>query len=572
MSKNLEVDFDPKRLRFIMKGGFHLLDILRSFPSRRFDPKSKTWNAPLIKHNLTHLRSLIDKGLVSSITDTALGAMADFDKLTAGPAYVPFPSEHEFVFQPYEHQLAMLNKAWGLKGIAFFAEMGTGKTFATINLAIARFKAGQIDRLIIICPETLRRTWEREFKKYAPADSFDFRFHATNDGQMPIWAQKKFPKLKVLAVSVEGLGISATMFDSVIPFFRGPAMGVVDESSRIKNPRTLRTERTITIGSLCAYRTVLNGTPIAKGIQDLWSQFEFVDPNIIGMGDYWAFKTRYLVMGGFEQRQIVGYANVEELMKAIQPFSINVRKRDVLKNLPPKVPKTIFVDPSPEQRILLRKIATGIGLEDGFISVKNVLERMLRMQQVIGGFEPMTDIETGVTTTRPIANPKMDALLSFIEDHREGSKFIIWARYIPEIELIVGRLREIYGHDSVLTYYGETPKEERAQAEDRYCNDSTARFLVGNPSAAGLGLTLISGENDVMFYYSGTFAYIDRAQSEDRAHRIGQNNSVVVVDCVMRDTIDETIIESIAAKKDMDEFVKDKVAEGKSVNELLYST
>ena len=567
---SIKVDYDSRTLRLVMTGPFYCSDILRSFPSRRFEPKSKTWRMPLVKQNINHLTELINKKLIQDVTPKAAQVLLDYDRLTQGPVYRPFPMSYfdGLDKRPFPHQEDMLNKGWALNGFAVFAEMGTGKTFTTIAMLMARFSRNQIQRAVIICPETLRRTWRKEFAKYARPDTYDIRDHAASDKRLMEWATDGVPKLKVLLVSVEGLGISAKLYDSVCAFYVGfnRIATIVDESSRIKNPQAVRTKRAIELGALSAYRMILNGTPIAKGIQDLWSQFEFLDPNIIGSGDYWSFKTRYLEMGGYENKAIVGYKNVDELMNMVKPYSIDVRKK--LLNLPDKTYKQLFVEPTPEQRKLFKTILTGVGAES--ISVKNVLERMLRLQQVIGGFEPRTDRNTGETTTSALEkNPKMSALLDFIDENREGTKFIIWARYIPEIKMIVGALQTAYGKQSVLTYYGETTKEERAEAEHRYCNDPTARFLVGNPSAAGLGLTLISGENDVMFYYSGTFAYIDRAQSEDRSHRIGQKNNVLIVDCIMQGSIDEAISEAIAQKKDIDTFVKDQVASGKSVKQLL---
>jgi SNF2 family DNA or RNA helicase len=568
MSNAIKVTYDQKTKRLVMSSGFHMADVMREYPSRRFNPKDKTWRMPIVKANLTHFLETRHK-YDYELDPLAIGAMMEHESLMAGPTYKLFPEVHLGVMNktPMDHQWNMLNKGWNLNAYALFAAMGTGKTYTTIATALVRWKLGQIDRLAIICPATLRRTWEKEFKKHSSKDFVDFRYHDTADKSMPGWAMAPNKQLKVLAISVEGLGISEKMYDAACAFFTGPkTMVVCDESSRIKNPDAKRTERSIALATCATYRVILNGTPIAKGIHDLWAQYEFLDPNIIGTGDYWAFKTRYLVMGGFENRQIVGYTKVEELMNLVTPYSLEVPKS--LLKLPPKVFKTLHVEASPEQRRLFDKILTGIGT--GHISVQNVLERMLRLQQVIGGFEPMTDIDTEITTTKPLEkNPKMDALLDLLEDHREGSKFIIWARYIPEIEAIVAALRQKYGAAAVVSYYGATSAEDRTIAEDRYCNDPTCRFLVGNPSAAGLGLTFISGESDVMVYYSGTFAYIDRSQSEDRSHRIGQANTVTIVDFVMTKTLDEAIIAAIRDKKDMDQFVKDWINKGGDVTKLM---
>lgn len=576
MSLNtIKVDFDPKRQRLIMSGGFHLLDVFRSFPSRRFDPKAKTWNAPLVKQNVLHFQEVRRKYELD-MTPAVKEALNDFERLTAPPSYSPVPrlAFQGSPYQPMEHQWDMLDKGWDLKGYGLFAAMGTGKTFVVVQTARIRYECGRIKRLVVVCPQTLRRTWRREFEKYAPglADCYDLGA----PGYSKWAAEPDQKKLKVLLVSVEGLGISPRLAQSVFEFLRGQeVMAVCDESSRIKNPDAIRTQRTIEIGGFCKYRMILNGTPIAKGIHDLWSQFEFLDPNIIGSGDYWAFKTRYVVYGGYENKQVIGYSNVEELMKLVQPYSLEVDKKVL--NLPPKVYKTIEVIATPEQERLFNKILTGIG--DGpMIKVQNVLEKMLRLQQVIGGFEPMTEVinpntaeEEFITTTQPLAkNPKLNALMELIDENKEGSKFIIWARYIGEIEIILAALRKKFGHDSAVSYYGGTSDADRGIAEDRYCRDPSCRYLVGNPAAAGLGLTFISGENDVMVYYSGTFAYIDRAQSEDRCHRIGQKNSVAVVDFIMKDTLDEAIQAAIHEKKSMDQFVKDWINAGKSVRDLVH--
>lgn len=568
IDNTIKVTFDPKSQRLLFQGGFHFLDLFRSFPSRRFDPKSKAWKMPLVKANYTYFAQLIESRQYQlDLSPETIQALLDFEKLSAPPAHVEIPREFftEIAHPPLSHQWDMMDKGWNLRGYALFAAMGTGKTYVTVNMARVRFKTKKIRRVVVICPQTLRRTWRREFEKWAPGMAECFNL---GDSGYEAWCNEPTNKLKVLCVSVEGLGISTRLYDLVYKFLEGGGvMAVCDESSRIKNPEAKRTQRAIALASLCDYRMILNGTPIAKGIQDLWSQYEFIDPNIIGTGDYWAFKTRYVVMGGYENKQIIGYSNVEELMKMIQPHTLEVDKKVL--NLPPKIYKTRTIEPTPEQNRLFEKILTGIG--DGpLIQVQNVLERMLRLQQVIGGFEPRTDPETMITTTVPLAkNPKMDDLMEFINDNYHGTKFIIWARYIPEIELIRESLRKKYGDMAVLDYYGATSAEDRATAEDRYCGDPTARFLVGNPSAAGLGLTLISGENDVMYYYSGTFAYIDRTQSEDRNHRIGQSNTVVVMDAVMEGSLDEAIQGAIREKKDMDQYVKDWIAAGKSVRDLV---
>lgn len=457
----------------------------------------------------------------------------------------------------------------------------TGKTFTAIHLAFARFQAGQIDAVMILCPSTLRLTWMKELAKYATGE-YDFRIHDTKAKWMPEFCRPgKRKELRILAVSVEGLGVSEALYDSACGFLPGNRVMVInDESSRIKNPDAKRTQRAINIGNSADYRVILNGTPIALGIHDLWSQYEFLDPNIIGSGDYWSFKTRYITYGGYENKQIIGYQNVEELMGLIVPYTCEVGK-EVL-NLPDKMMKTIYVEPTAEQKRLFRAVIKGVDADPNApnIKVENTLEKRLRLRQITGGYLPravpkvkvIDGIESEIVDTalEPLgSNPKFDAMIDMIEDNFVGTKFIIWTPFVHEIEHIAEVLRKKYGTNAVECYYGKTDKSMRSAIEDRYCNDPELRFFIGNPVAAGLGLTLISGENDVMVYYSGTEAYIDRAQSEDRSHRIGQKNTVTVIDMVMVKTVDEIILASIGEKMSVEEYVMTRIAQGVSVDDLM---
>ncbi len=587
MSGKITLKFDPKTRRLVMTVPFYLAEVAREFPSRRFEPKTKTWRLPLIKSNVQHLASVRHK-YEFDITPEAQQAIADYEKLTAAPKKVPFPQHvYDFTksttgFTPMAHQLTMLDNSWGLKASAWFAKMGTGKTFAAIHMAFARWKAGEIDAVVIICPSTLRSVWRKEFAKYATGE-YEYRLHEQRGAWYDEYCRDTpVDRLRVLAVSVEGLGISAGLYDSVCQFFAygKRILTICDESSRIKNPDAKRTERTIALGAASEYKVILNGTPIAIGIQDLWSQYEFLDPNIIGMGDYWAFKTRYIVKGGYENKQIIGYQNVDELMNLLAPYTTVVGK-EVL-DLPPKVMTERYVQITPEQRKLLKLIAKGSSPDPDapYIKAENVLEKVLRARQVVGGWLPKGHIEMREVDGQPMEtittelvplkdNPKLDGLLELIGDNYDGSKFIIWSTFVHEIEAIRDILELNYGEQRVECYYGGVEMSDRSRIEDRYCNDPTMRFFIGNPAAAGLGLTLISGENDVMVYYSGTNAYIDRAQSEDRAHRIGQKNTVTIVDMIAEKTIDEIIVESIRNKMDVETFVTTKIRDGGNIVELL---
>ena len=193
---------------------------------------------------------------------------------------------------------------------------------------------------------------------------------------------------KILIVGTESLAAgSAMQFASKFVAVSTRVGMIVDEAHMIKNHSAVRSKNCVKLGNSAAYKVIMTGTPVANGPMDVFMQFEFLDPNIIGIGDFYSFRNRYAIMGGFEQRQVVGYQNLSELIELISPFVYQVRKSEVLSELPPKVYETREISMTDEQKRLYRELAkknkavTG----DRGIMVKTVLERMLRLQEVTGG-------------------------------------------------------------------------------------------------------------------------------------------------------------------------------------------
>ena len=129
-------------------------------------------------------------------------------------------------------------------------------------------------------------------------------------------------------------------------------------------------------------------------------------------------------------------------------------------------------------------------------------------------------------------------------------KAIIWATYTHDIIHIAASLRERFGEDSVATYYGATPQDERQEIVNTFQDPSSPlRFFVGQPRTGGYGITLTAANTVV--YYSNSYDLEIRLQSEDRAHRIGQTNKVTYIDLVAPNTIDEKILQALRSKVDI---------------------
>jgi SNF2 family DNA or RNA helicase len=183
-------------------------------------------------------------------------------------------------------------------------------------------------------------------------------------------------------------------------------------------------------------------------------------------------------------------------------------------------------------------------LEIGKLSTTtSVLTQIMRLQQICCGF-----LQPDEGEIQALDNNRLKELLE-ITDELQG-KAIIWASYTHDIQQISQALRDRFGPEAVATYYGATPQDERQEIVNKFQDkDSPLRFFVGQPRTGGYGITLTAA--NTMIYYSNSYDLEIRLQSEDRAHRIGQENKVTYIDLVSPNTIDEKILKALRGKIDL---------------------
>lgn len=240
--------------------------------------------------------------------------------------------------------------------------------------------------------------------------------------------------------------------------------------------------------------------------------------------------------------KIMGYRNMDELQGLIGKHGYRITKAECL-NLPEKMYTTRYVEMTPEQTSAYKKIkdqAVAV-LQGKLVTAPIVLTQLLRLHQVVCGHVNMDD---GTTVALP--NNRVSELLSAVEE--TTGKIIIWANYRDDIRQVYEKLTEVYGKESVVRYTGGTSTQERVEAIDAF-QGGNARFFLGTPSAGGFGITLTAA--NTVIYYSNSYSLETRLQSEDRAHRIGQNNSVLYIDLVCQNTVDEKILSAIKGKRDL---------------------
>tara|TARA_R110002020_G_scaffold176179_2_gene368274 strand:+ start:1164 stop:2606 length:1443 start_codon:yes stop_codon:yes gene_type:complete len=464
--------------------------------------------------------------------------------------------KYKFKTKPYGHQLDALKRSWNKREYAHFMEMGTGKSKVLIDNIAMLYDKGGINAAVIVAPKGVYRNWsEKEIPIHMPDHVLK---HMAVWNPSPTKKQKNdlvklfevFDDLKMLIINVEAFSTKkgVTFVEKFI--LAHNVLMVIDESTTIKNPKAKRTKNLLRLAINCKYRRILTGFPVTRSPLDLYSQCAFLSRDLLGYSSYYSFQNRYAKLinrnlGHRTFRQVVGYQNLEELTHHLKEFSYRVLKKDCL-DLPDKVYQRREVELTPEQRKVYKELKDYAIAElesHELVSVTSILTQILRLHQVVCGF-----VKNDKGEEVEIKNNRLDELVNILQEVQ--GKTIIWANYQYDIRRILKTLHNITGTESVATYYGETPDEERQEVITRFQDpDSSLQYLISNVQTGGYGITLSAASN--VIYYSNNYDLEKRLQSEDRAHRIGQVNKVTYIDLIAKGTVDEKIVKALRNKLDL---------------------
>ena len=465
---------------------------------------------------------------------------------------------YNFKTKPYGHQKEVFDDSWAADYYALFMEMGTGKSKVAIDTMGALFESKHINTALVIAPKGVYDNWyqkeipihlperiERRMVRWQP--NFTKKF-TEEIKRLAVREEGDEDVLHILVMNVEALSTkkgaaSALRYLEINP----DNMVIVDESTTIKNRTAQRTKNVIDLGRAAKYRRILTGSPITKSPMDLFSQCAFLSGKALGFSNYYAFQSRYAVlqrrtMGHRSFQKLVGYRRLDELSEKLETFSARILKRDCL-DLPDKIYMSRVVELSDEQVSVynqMKELALAQVTNGELATTASILTQLMRLQQIVCGHLRTDDGEI-----QELKNSRLSALMEIAEEVQ--GKAIIWATWTHDIQAIAAALRDRFGEESVATYYGETPQEDRQEIVNRFQQeDSDLRFFVGQPKTGGYGITLTAA--DTMVYYSNSYDLEIRLQSEDRAHRIGQTKSVTYIDLVSPDTTDEKILDALRSK------------------------
>ena len=459
---------------------------------------------------------------------------------------------YKFKTKPYQHQLNALALSWEKPYFAYFMEMGTGKSKVLIDNIAMLYDKGKINGALIIAPKGVIGTWYKDQIPGHMPDHVEYKA-VMWQANINIKQQKKLDTLfetgedlHILVMNVESFSTKKGIEFAYKFLSCHNTMMTIDESTTIKNPDAKRTKNICKLGPHAKYRRILTGSPITKSPLDLYKQCDFLAPELLGHSSYYSFRTRYAIMktanfGGRSVQIVVGYRNLPELTDMLKAFSYRVLKDECL-DLPKKTFMKRVVKLTKEQDYAYKQMSqlALAQFQGKLMTTATVMTQLMRLHQITCGHFTADD-----GTIKDLKNNRSDELSDLLNEVH--GKVVIWAHYQYDVETIVERIKKEHGDNSVVTYYGLTPQDQRQDNIKKFQDkEGPVRFLVGTTATGGYGITLTAAST--MIYYSNGYDLEKRQQSEARIDRIGQESPMTYIDLIAENTIDDKIVVALRKK------------------------
>lgn len=479
--------------------------------------------------------------------------------------------------KPFDHQVVGIQALVTNPFFALFDEMGAGKTKQVIDAAQVLFWMGVIDQVIVVCPAAVRSVWFNmelgELAKHlwetTPSVVTEYHAQLRTWTKIPEGITNKDRHLRWVVTNYDYIRRQDKFkkysnLNGLKPDQR--TLLVLDESSAVKSHDSHQTRSCHELRLKCGRVVLCNGTPIANNPMDLYSQGQIMSASILGCKNVYQYRARYAKMGGYLNREIIGWVNLPDLQQRFQPYVLRRLKEDVLKGLPPKLPPVVISIPmTPKTWSIYKSMRDDMvaWLSDTEVSVvQQAMVKSTRLAQITSGFLGGIETETAevqtsldlssdrpawipgltampVAPTAPapvnedgekpiqwIGTEKLDGFCAWLGDQLgqyPNFKLLTWFFFRPELFRAVETIKAKFPKITVVTLVGGQKPAEREHALQTI-NPRTAPegpvVALGIVSVGGMGIDGTACQ--AMAHVSHTTSMKDRLQSDDRIHRPGQ--------------------------------------------------
>ena len=595
------VDILPDENRVIIKTQYHQKDLAKAVPGSRYDRANQRWTAPLSWGTVWALRAIfgdrvtISEGLLDWIHKyhdlyiKEILEIRDRWETTLG-----FDWEDPL----FGYQRVGVEFLVAAQRALLADEMGTGKTVQSISAirAVNEYHQHAVDEgqeakavhafpVLVVCPNSMKKTWAKEFEQWYPGT----RVEVVQGSAMKRRASiQKIDNREadVLVINWEALkshtrlapygsvalrkckdcgGDAATAsceyHSKELNDIRWGAV-IADEAHRAKNAKAKQTRALWWVAhQQDCYRFALTGTPIANHPGDLWSILHFIAP------EDWPSKVKYTDLyclvgwnpwGGHDILDLD--PRTRDIFNSVfHPRFLRRPKDAVLRDLPPKVYQTRFVEMTPKQRKAYTQLEANFiaELEAGIGFTTNPMTQMMRLLQLASSHAEV-DADNNWRLAAP--SSKVDEVLDIVEAAGDESVVVF-----AESRQLISLLEQALSKEDIpyVSVHGEVSTDDRQIAVDRFQKKEVNVILL-TLGAGGEGITLT--EADVMVFMQRSWSMVKNRQAEDRVHRIGLSRPVTIIDLIAPDTVEEHRMEVLT---DKDAKLENLVQDQQTIKRLL---
>ena len=424
---------------------------------------------------------------------------------------------------------------------------GLGKSIQALGIALMRKRRGEISNCLIVCLASLKYNWLDEIKKFTKERALVV--DGTREERRQKWcASGYFFKIANYETIVSDLFLDTSSFSKTKKEYsaeetafrkylqRSFDMVVVDEIHAIKHYGSQRTRAMKQMTS--RYRLGLSGTPVDGRLEELHSIYEYLKPGLFESRTNFMKKHAVLDLFG----KVKAYVGVQEVRDKILPYYLRRLKEKVLKDLPEKLYKDVYVELAAPERKIYREMKEGA---HEITSEEQAATRLLRIRQYLD-FPELVELHN--------SSAKFLALAELLEELVDGNgdKVLIFTQYKQVLDLLYFNLKSRY---CIMQIHGDVDTKERVEIVRRFNEGSDCHILLGT-DAMSTGLN-IGGANDVI-HYEDSFSPAMMQQRNDRAHRATTRHNVTVYRFICKGTIEENIRTALFNKADLNNRVLDE--------------
>jgi SNF2 family DNA or RNA helicase len=419
-------------------------------------------------------------------------------------------------------------------------DMGLGKTIQAIAAATYLKQKQGLKRALVICPASLKYQWQAEIRRFTkerveviggePAErDAIYRAAASNSGFI---APEDKPYFYV--VNYELVHRDLEKLKAL-----GPDLLIVDEAQRVKNFRTKTAQAVFELPA--PYVFVLTGTPLENQLMELFTIMKFIDERALGKNPL-AFRERYVILDQFGG--VMGYQRVEEVARKIASVTLRRTKEQTLTDLPEMVEVPRWLDLTQTQRTIYQELQGQArqmlmqSVWDG-VQSNNALTVLQRLRETCDSAE-LIDPERK-------DSQKVEELLSLLDDEVKtlGRQALVFTQWTRMGEILVRELNAAGFKPAFL--HGGIPSTQRPAMVERFQQGRDSILISTDAGGTGLNLQAAS----LVVNYDLPFNPAKLSQRVARAHRLGQTGTVIVVNLLSRNTVEEKLVRILAEKREL---------------------